>query len=160
MTEPLTLERVAKVMEGLGTAAQVRGNRIKVTTTPAYVREAIARAAKDLACDHVIQVSAADNGRTFDLIYHVTGPHRTVVALAIELPREKPETQSVHDLLPPAGIYERQVHDLLGIVFVGHPNLARIILNEDWPKDEFPMRKDWKPNPNTFYGGVRPEEAQ
>jgi len=40
---------------------------------------------------------------------------------------------------------------------VGHPDLRRIMLNEDWPANEFPLRKDWKPSPNTFYGGVREE---
>ena len=40
------------------------------------------------------------------------------------------------------GSDERQIHDLFGIVFKGHPNLSRIILNEDWPLEEYPMRKD------------------
>ena len=154
---PLELATVAKAMEGLGTADQVRGNRIKVTLQPGKIKEALAKAMNDLACDHVVQISALDNGKAFELIYHLTGDHRTVVALAIEIPRDKPETPTVSDVLPPAGIYERQIHDLLGIVFVGHPDLRRIILNEDWPKDEFPLRKDWKPNPDTYYGGVRPE---
>lgn len=159
MTEPLKLEQVAKAMEGLGTAEQVRSNRVKVTLPLAKLREAIQRAQRDLACDHLVQISAADNGKSFDLIYHLEGAHRTIVALAVEVPRDKPEAPSSFDLLPPAGIYERQIHDLLGIVFQGHPGLKRIILNEDWPQNEFPLRKDWKPNPNTYYGGV-PKEAK
>ena len=159
MSEPLTVAQVAKAMEGLGTPEALKANRIRVTTTPAKVKEAVRRALNDLACDHVVQIAAVDNGKTFELIYNLTGPHRTIVSIAIELPRDKPEAPTTSDLLPPAGIYERQIHDLLGIVFVGHPDLKRIILNEDWPVDEFPMRKDWKPNPNTFYGGVR-EEAK
>ena len=157
MSEPLTLEQVAKGMEGLGTAEAVGSNRIRVKTTPAQVREAIARAVDGLACDHVVQISSADNGKTLELIYHLTGPHRTVLAIAIEIPRDKAEAPTASDLLPPAGIYERAIHDLLGIVFVGHPDLRRIMLNEDWPANEFPLRKDWKPSPNTFYGGVREE---
>ncbi|HLE54682.1 MAG TPA: NADH-quinone oxidoreductase subunit C [Thermoplasmata archaeon] len=157
MSELLKLEQVARAMEGIGTPEAVKANRIRVPTTPAKVKEAVRRALTDLACDHVVQIAAVDNGKAFELIYHLTGPHRTVVAIAIELPRDKPEVATASDLLPPAGIYERQIHDLLGIVFVGHPDLKRIILNEDWPANEFPMRKDWKPNPNTFYGGVRKE---
>lgn len=160
MSAFLKVEQVAKVMEGLGKAEALKPNRIRVTTTPAKVREAITRAAKDLSCDHVVQISAVDNGKTFELIYNLTGPHRSVVSIAIELPRDKPEAPTTSDILPPAGLYERQIHDLLGIVFVGHPNLKRIILNEDWPENEFPMRKDWKPNPKTFYGGVHTEEAK
>jgi NADH:ubiquinone oxidoreductase subunit C len=71
--------------------------------------------------------------------------------------RQDPAIPSAHDLLPPAGIYERQVHDLFGIRFEGHPDLRRLILNEDWPADEFPLRKDWKMDPNKSYGGPPPE---
>ncbi len=157
MTEPtLKVETVKEVLGDFGTVEQVRWNRVKVTTTREKVREAILRAQSILACDHLVQIAAADNGKSFDLIYHLTGPHRMVVALAIEVPRDKPETPTTSDLFPPAGIYERQIHDLLGIVFRGHPNLKRIILNEDWPANEFPLRKDWKPDPAKFYGGVPP----
>ena len=156
---PLAKGTVAAAFDGLGPVEQVRGNRIRLTTTPGQVRDALTKALRELACDHVIQISAADNGKTFDLIYHLTGPHRTVVAIAVELPRDRPEMSTVSDLLPPAGIYERQIHDLLGIVFAGHPGLKRIILNEDWPEGEYPLRKDWKPDPSKFYGGAR-EGAQ
>ena len=159
MTESLTLQTVQEVLGDLGPAEQVRGNRIKVSTTVGKVREAILRAESILGCDHVVQISAADNGKTLELIYHLTGPHRIVLALAIQLPRDKPEVPTTSDLLPPAGIYERQIHDLLGIDFRGHPNLKRIILNEDWPEGEYPLRKDWKPDPSKFYGGVQ-EEAR
>ena len=156
MTEPLSAALVAEAFAGLGSPEPMRPNRLQVTVTTADLREALGRALGQLRCDHVVQVAAADNGKTFELLYHLTGPHRTIVTVRVELPREKPEVPSVHDLVPPAGIYERQVHDLFGIVFVGHPNLGRIILNEDWPQDEFPLRKDWKPKPGTFYGGVPP----
>ena len=158
MTEPtLKVETVKDALGDLGTVEQVRWNRTKVATTPDKVREGILRAQSILGCDHLIQISAADNGKTFELIYHLTGSHGMVIALAIELPRDKPEAATTSDLLPPAGIYERQIHDLLGITFRGHPNLKRIILNEDWPEGEYPLRKDWKMDPNRFYGGVHPE---
>jgi NADH-quinone oxidoreductase subunit C len=149
MSGALGLEEVRKVLERFGTVEQVRSNRIKVKTVPESVREALFHAQALLACDRLIQIGALDNGQTFELIYHLTGPHRTVLAIATELPREKPEMPTVSDILPPAGIYERQIYDLLGIVFTGHPNLKRIILSEDWPRDEFPLRKDWRPKPRT-----------
>jgi NADH-quinone oxidoreductase subunit C len=158
MTEPaLKPETVQEALGDLGTVTTVRWNRVKVTTTIEKVREAILRAQSILGCDHVIQISAADNGKSLELIYHLTGPHRMVIALAIDIPRDKPEVPTTSDLLPPAGIYERQIHDLLGITFRGHPSLKRIILNEDWPEGEYPLRKDWKMDPNKFYGGVHEE---
>ena len=158
MTEPtLKPETVKEVLGDFGTVEAVRWNRVKVTTTMDKLREAILRAESILGCDHLVQIAAADNGKSLELIYHLTGPHRMVVALAIDIPRDKPEVPTTSDLLPPAGIYERQIHDLLGITFRGHPALKRIILNEDWPEGEYPLRKDWKMDPNKFYGGVPPE---
>ena len=158
MTEPtLKPETVQEALSDLGTVETVRWNRVKVVTKIDKVREAILRAESILQCDHLIQISAADNGKSLELIYHLTGPHRMVIALAIDIPRDKPEVPTTSDLLPPAGIYERQIHDLLGITFRGHPSLKRIILNEDWPEGEYPLRKDWKMDPNKFYGGVPPE---
>lgn len=158
MTEPtLKPEAVQEALGDLGKVEAVRWNRVKITLPIEKVREAILRSQSILACDHLVQISAADNGKSLELIYHLTGPHRMVIALAIDIPRDKPEVPTTSDLLPPAGIYERQIHDLLGITFRGHPSLKRIILNEDWPENEYPLRKDWKMDPNKFYGGVPPE---
>ncbi len=153
----VTVDTVKETFADLGTVEQVRSNRVKVATKVEKIREAILRAQSILGCDHVVQISAADNGKSLELIYHLTGPHRMVIALAIDIPRDKPEVPTTSDILPPAGIYERQIHDLLGIVFRGHPDLKRIILNEDWPEGEYPLRKDWKQDPKKFYGGVHPE---
>lgn len=154
MSSFLTLDIVAVTMKEWGTAEQVRYNRIRVTATPETVRTAITKARELLECDRLITISAVDNEKTLELVYHLTGPHRSVISIAIELPRDKPEAPTMSDILPPAGIYERQIHDLLGIVFLGHPDLKRIMLNEDWPLEEYPLRKDWKKDPGTFYGGI------
>jgi NADH:ubiquinone oxidoreductase subunit C len=155
MTTPLMLDFVTEKMKEYGTIEQVRRNRIRITTTPDKVFNAIQDVLGQLGCDRLVTMSTVDKGPTFGLIYHLTGPHRTIVSVATEVPRENPEIISMSGLLPPAGIYERQIHDLFGIVFRGHPGLKRIILNEDWPPDEFPLRKDWKKNPDTYYGGVK-----
>jgi NADH:ubiquinone oxidoreductase subunit C len=159
MNTTLTLDFVRETIKEWGTAEQVRSNRIKITTTPEKIRTAIVAARDLLMCDRLVTMSSVDNGRTFDLIYHLIGPHRTIVSIGTELPRDKPEIQSMSDYLLPAGIYERQIHDLLGIYFNGHPDLKKLILNEDWPADEHPLRKDWKQNPDTYYGGINGERV-
>ncbi len=158
MTRPagLTPAEVSQALGDLGAVEGVRWNRIRVSTSPDRVREALVLVKERLSCDHLVQIATVDNGKNLELIYHLTGPHRTVVSIQVELPRDASRITSVHDLLPPAGIYERQIHDLMGIVFDGHPDLRRIILNEDWPEGEYPLRKDWKMDPRKFYGGVPP----
>lgn len=159
MTGPLTLERIAEKMKEYGVSEQVRKNRIRIKTTPDKVHDTIRTVQAMFGFDRLITISAADNGRSLELIYHLTGPHRMVVSIAVELERDQPAMPTTSELLPPAGIYERQIHDLFGIVFTGNPNMKRIMLNEDWPVDEYPLRKDWKPDPDTFYGGIKGERS-
>ena len=141
MNTTLTLDFVRETIKEWGTAEQVRSNRIKITTNPENIRTAITAARDMLLCDRLVTMSSVDNGRSLELIYHLIGPHRMVVSVATELPRDKPEIQSMADYLLPAGIYERQIHDLLGIYFNGHPDLKKLILNEDWPADEHPLQE-------------------
>jgi membrane-bound hydrogenase subunit beta len=157
MNAYLTPERVNEVMKAFGPAEQVRFNRISIRTTPGQIGDAIRATEEALACDRLITISTADNGSTLELVYHMTGPHCTIVSLHIDLPRDRPEVMTVSGMHPAAGIYERQIHDLFGILFTGNKNLAKIMLNEDWPDGEYPLRKDWKPGPDTFYGGIKVE---
>jgi NADH-quinone oxidoreductase subunit C len=157
MNDLMSLDTVARAMNECGPAKMAGPGRIAIMTTSDKIREAIRVARDDLQCDRLITISSADNGTALELVYHLTGPHRTVISISMAVPRDAPQAPSLSDILPPAGIYERQIHDLLGIVFTGHPGLKRIMLNEDWPENEFPLRKDWKPGPDVFYGGLRPE---
>lgn len=153
----LTAGMVSGKMAEYGSVQQVRKNRIAVKTHPQKILGAIKAAQQLLGCDRLIAISCLDNGETFGLIYHLTGPHRTVISLALEVPRPAPETFTVSDILPSAGIYERQIHDLFGIFFSGNRNLKRLMLNEDWPDGEYPLRKDWNPKKENCYGGDEPE---
>ena len=159
MIHPVTTETIIERVKEFGTVEQVRKNRIRVKTVPGKLHDAITTVQAVLGFDRLITISTLDNSETFELLYHLIGPHRIIITLAIDLPRDKPVTHTVSDLLPPAGIYERQIHDLFGIVFEGHPGLKKVILNEDWPDNEYPLRKDWKPDPGEFYGGIKAERS-
>ena len=49
---------------------------------------------------------------------------------------------TITDIIPGALLYEREIHDLFGVKFEGHPNLEPLILPEDWPRDVHPMCKN------------------
>jgi NADH:ubiquinone oxidoreductase subunit C len=157
MTRPVTPETIAERMKEFGTVEQVRKNRIRIKTVPERIHDAITTSQAMLGFDRLITISTVDNGETLELLYHLIGPLRIIITLWIDLPRDKPVIPTVSDVLPPAGIYERQIHDLFGITFEGHPDLKKLMLNEDWPDNEYPLRKDWKPVPGVFYGGINVE---
>jgi NADH-quinone oxidoreductase subunit C len=64
-------------------------------------------------------------------------------SLKVEVPVKQPVLPTITSIIPGAILYEREVHELLGVVFSGHPNLSPLILPEDWPDGVYPLRKEW-----------------
>ena len=97
---------------------------------------------------HVSTITAYDKKDKFGLMYHLLLDYKIPCDLEVEIPRTenelKPRVPSMTSILPATNIYEREVHDLMGIEFTGHPRLQRLILPDDWPKDQFPLRKDFE----------------
>ena len=100
---------------------------------------------EDLALRFVI-VTGIDSDDCFEVLYHFandeTGHFVTVKAFIRD--RENPSIESITPLIPGAEWIEREVHDILGIDFVNHPNLRRLILADDWPEGVYPLRKEVK----------------
>ena len=85
-----------------------------------------------------------------ELVYHLSSiTKKHTLVLKVHLPRwrddelgELPEIRSVSDVWKTALWHEREVYDLSGVWFVGHPGLSRILLPEDW--QGHPLRKDYE----------------
>ena len=88
-------------------------------------------------------ISGSDRGEVIDVIYHFVteGVGLNVRCIVPKDGDNADEIDSVTPTLPAAILYEREVAALLGIVFVGHPDPRRLILPEDMPEDEHPLRK-------------------
>jgi NAD(P)H-quinone oxidoreductase subunit J len=63
------------------------------------------------------------------------------VRLKVFLPRDNPQVPSVYWIWKAADWQERESYDMFGIIYEGHPNLKRILMNEDWIG--YPLRKDY-----------------
>jgi NADH:ubiquinone oxidoreductase subunit C len=83
-----------------------------------------------------------ENG--FEILYHFsfdkTGQMVTIRTLLKD--KEHPETDSLATTFKAAEWIEREMHEILGINFKGHPNLAHLLLVDDWPEGEYPLRKE------------------
>jgi len=86
----------------------------------------------------------------FDVIYQLMSLTRNErLFLAVGVPSDDPTVPSVIGLWHAAGFLEREVFDLMGIRFDGHPDLRRLVLPEDWQghplRKEYPLRGDNRP---------------
>jgi NADH-quinone oxidoreductase subunit C len=97
----------------------------------------------DLKFDYLNYVTAVDYYQYFEVVYQLTSleHNRSVVFRTRAYGRDNPTVPSVTGLWRGADFQEREVYDLMGIKFEGHPNLKRIFLWEGF--QGYPLRKDW-----------------
>ena len=98
-----------------------------------------------LLFDFLHNVTAVDwiKQNRIDVVYHLWSyPLKHEAVVKIELDRAAPQVPSVAAVWKSADWNEREQYDLLGVEFIGHPDLRRIMLPDDWPGH--PMRKDYK----------------
>ena len=78
----------------------------------------------------------------FEVIYHLFSISRKErVRLKVRLDGEAPAVESVTSVWPAANYFEREVFDLFGVRFTGHPYLRRLLMPEEW--EGHPLRKDY-----------------
>lgn len=78
----------------------------------------------------------------FEVVYHLLSiPKKERVRLKAKLDGSSPAIESVTSVWPAANFYEREVFDLFGVRFTGHPNLKRIMMPDNW--EGHPLRKDY-----------------
>jgi len=125
---------------------------------PERHRDAISLLLKHVENAELSTITGTDLGNEIELNYHMACGG--TVTLKNRVSREKPVIRTITDILPGANLYEREVFDLLGVIFVGHPNLKRLMLPENWPKGNYPLRRDWEPHANQESGSNSEETSQ
>ncbi|MBI1746942.1 MAG: NADH-quinone oxidoreductase subunit C [Acidobacteria bacterium] len=104
----------------------------------------------DLEYSFLIDITAVDYLKTdkaprFEVVYHFFSlPHKQRVRIKVPLAADDLEIDSLVPLWPGANWYEREVYDMFGVRFRGHPNLKRILLYEEF--EGHPLRKDYPYN--------------
>jgi NADH-quinone oxidoreductase subunit C len=114
-------------------------------------REHLRRAAEFLRSDPELQftflsdvtgVDCFPREPRFELNYHLLSlARRERLRLKVRLNGAHPAVESVTPVWPTANWHEREVFDLFGVLFEGHPDLRRILMPEDW--EGHPLRKDY-----------------
>jgi Ni,Fe-hydrogenase III component G len=139
-------ERIQQIKDRLTKVEQPRPNRMYLYCEAENSYEVNRFVFEDLAA-RFCTATGIDAEDCFEILYHYsydqTGCVITVKAFIRD--RQRPQIQSITPFLPAAEWIEREIHDLLGIDFKGHPNLRRLILADDWPAGVYPMRKETPP---------------
>jgi len=144
--EKIQQELSAKFNFLSGNIQIVRPRRISVSVAEyKNFRPVFEFAAKELNFIHLCMITGLDDGEVLSFIYHLAQDGGALLNIKVSIPKTDPKLNTVIDLFPGAEIYERELVDLLGVNVEGLPSGNRYPLTDDWPKDQFPLRKDWQP---------------
>jgi NADH:ubiquinone oxidoreductase subunit C len=77
------------------------------------------------------------------MVYHLTSTiHRHTIVVKLKLDRTNPEIETVSNIWRTAEFHEREQYEMFGVKFLNHPDLRRLILEDDFVG--FPLRKDFE----------------
>ncbi|MFD0673714.1 NADH-quinone oxidoreductase subunit C [Cohnella sp. GCM10027633] len=98
----------------------------------------------ELSCNYLRNVSGVDYETHMEVVYYPLNMNsRDCYCIKVRADRESPSVASVTPVWETANWNEREIYDLLGIDFPGHPDLRRIMMPDDW--EGHPLRKDYVP---------------
>jgi NADH-quinone oxidoreductase subunit C len=93
------------------------------------------------AVDHLAEPGEPKPGR-FELVYQLRSMQsQKLIRVRVYLPESDPVAPTVSDIFPPANWDERETYDMFGVIFIGHPELTRILMPDDWVGH--PLRRDF-----------------
>ena len=144
---PLDLAKQLKAKFGdlISEPTEFRGEVSAKISDAERIVEICAFAKKDLEFDYLVDVSSIDNygeDPRWTVVYHLYGiAHKQYLRLSVGISEEKSEMPTVTTVWRTADWHEREIYDMMGVRFRGHPDLRRILMWEGYPY--FPLRKDF-----------------
>ncbi|HET7559146.1 MAG TPA: NADH-quinone oxidoreductase subunit C [Limnochordia bacterium] len=143
---PVELQPTVERLAGFDAACEMRPDGwLAARVAAERLPDAVAALRETLGYNHLSSVSAVDRGEAgFEVVYHLLAlgqKRRLTLSVAAPGGREQPAVPSLAPYWPTANWQEREVYDLMGVAFTGHPDLRRILMREDW--EGHPLRKDY-----------------
>jgi NADH-quinone oxidoreductase subunit C len=113
------------------------------------------RDTSEMLFDDLMNLSGVDEPKAnlLSVYYHLgSTKFKHKITVKVSTDRNKPEVSTVTEVWKSADWHEREAYDLLGLIFLNHPDLRRILMPYDWDAG-YPLRKDYE-NPE-FYQGMK-----
>jgi len=115
--------------------AQLRKGETMVEVDQGQLRNFVTNLVNQLSVKHLTTITGLDLGQNIGIIYHFWRERNTIHVKTL-IPKAKPETASIVDIVPGAILYEMEIHDMLGVIFTGNPWMDRkLLLPDSWPAD-------------------------
>src|SRR6266567_1194267 len=115
------------------------------TISPGDLHEIAKFCRDELSFDYLIDITSIDNfgeEPRFEIVYELYSiPLAAHLRLKLTVPEEPVAVDTISDIWPTANWHEREIYDMMGIKFDGHPDLRRILMWDGYPF--FPLRKDF-----------------
>ena len=145
MSERDVLSRLNQVLgERLQEKSEFRGESTFLLAA-SDLREIAKFCRDELSFDYLIDITSVDNfgeEPRFEVVYELYSmAGRVHVRLKIRVSEDEGEVPTVSDIWPTADWHEREIYDMMGLRFTGHPDLRRILMWEGYPY--FPLRKEF-----------------
>ncbi|MBI2874918.1 MAG: NADH-quinone oxidoreductase subunit C, partial [Firmicutes bacterium] len=136
-------ESVGRTFPGVEREAGLNGE-LSLKVSPRDYLAVAGYLRSEAGIDYLSSITGLDRGDDLEAIIHLyrLEPQGASVILRCEVPREDPRLPSLTGLWPTADWHEREAYDLLGIRFEGHPDLRRILLQDEF--EGYPLRKDFE----------------
>jgi NADH-quinone oxidoreductase subunit C len=135
----------AKFGDLISAPVEFRGETALKVLDAGRITEVCAFAKQELGFDYLLDIASVDNygeDPRFTVVYELYGlGHNTHLRLKTDVSEEKSELPSIVSVWKTADWHEREIYDMMGIRFSGHPDLRRILMWEGYPY--FPLRKDF-----------------
>ena len=112
-------------------------------------RERLTEAARFLHREQGMRLATCtgiDTRAGFEVLYHFSEDRTgTMYTLKVLAPKDDPRIESLATWFPASNWIEREMHELLGIDFPGHPNLVPLLTSDtDWDRSRYPLRRDYE----------------
>ncbi|MBU0759526.1 MAG: NADH-quinone oxidoreductase subunit C [Candidatus Omnitrophica bacterium] len=109
-------------------------------------KEALPKIARYLFNDikaRFVTASGVDTKNGIEILYHFSIDEiGLIVSLRVVLEKPDISVESLTSIMKCAEWIEREIHEMLGVEFKGHPNLKHLLLKDDWPEGSYPLRRD------------------
>lgn len=143
MTENDIIQALEDNFESI-TVSQQRDRRIWLESPRKGFLNVLTYLRDELGFVSLCTVTGLDSGEQFQLIYHLAQDYSGIMVNArVSVSRKNPVFDTATDIFPGGMLYELEARNLLGLKINGIPEDIKYPLPDNWPKGQYPLRKDW-----------------